>query len=91
MDNTITEHATVARIRATMDRLGMSQMDMARYLGVPQGTIGNWLGGTRKPNSVVERLLDVLGTVEVLAPGVHSVMVNDARKPQGKENADADA
>ena len=61
---------TVERIRAVMERRGMSQMDMARYLGVPQGTIGNWLGGTRSPNKVVNRLLDVLGMVEVMAPGI---------------------
>ena len=66
-----TEDPTVARIRVVVARLGMTQMDMARYLGVPQGTIGNWLGGTRKPNTVVNRLLDVLGTIEILTPDIH--------------------
>lgn len=66
------EDQTVAQIRATMARLNMTQMDMARYLGVPQGTIGNWLGGTRKPNKVVARLLYVLGTIEALAPALHA-------------------
>lgn len=70
-----TEDPTVARIRVTMDRLGMSQMDMARYLGVPQGTIGNWLGGTRKPNKVVARLTEVLGMVEALAPYIHETLI----------------
>ena len=64
----------VQRIKATMERRKMSQMDMARYLGVPQGTIGNWLGGTRKPNKAVGRLLDVLGMVEALAPGIDEVL-----------------
>lgn len=62
---------TVARIEATMKRRGMSQADMGRYLGVPQGTIGNWLQGTRKPNQAVSRLLDVLGMIEMLAPAIH--------------------
>lgn len=66
-----TKDPTVARIEALMKRRGMNQAAMAKYLGVPQGTIGNWLGGTRKPNAVVVRLLDVLGMVEVLAPGIH--------------------
>ena len=62
---------TVERIRAVMARRGMSQAQMGRYLGVPQGTIGNWLGGTRAPNKVVDRLLDVLAMVEILAPNIH--------------------
>ena len=59
---------TVERIRRIMERRSMNQAAMARYLGVPQGTIGNWLGGTRSPNRVVDRLLDVLEYVEVFAP-----------------------
>lgn len=62
---------TVERIRAVMARRKMSQADMARYLDVPQGTIANWLLGTRKPSRSVARLLDVLGMIEVLAPGIH--------------------
>lgn len=68
---TKTKDPTVARIEALMSRLGMNQAAMAKYLGVPQGTIGNWLGGTRKPNAVVVRLLDVLGMMEVMCPDVH--------------------
>lgn len=67
---------TVERIRALMARRGMTQMDAARYLGVPQGTIGNWLGGTRTPNQVVSRLLDVLGVIEVMAPAIHDQLLN---------------
>lgn len=66
-----TKDPTVARIEALMKRRGMNQAAMARYLGVPQGTIGNWLGGTRVPNKCVVRLLDVLGMIEVLAPAIH--------------------
>lgn len=66
---------TVARIEAIMTRRGMNQIQMARYLGVPQGTIGNWLGGTRVPNKVVVRLLNVLGTIEVLAPAIHDELM----------------
>ena len=68
---TITKDPTVARIEALMRRRGMNQAQTARYLGVPQGTIGNWLGGTRKPNKSVERLLEVLGTIEIMAPAIH--------------------
>lgn len=66
---------TVERIRALMERRQMNQAQMSRYLGVPQGTIGNWLGGTRTPNRSVTRLLDVLGVVEVMAPDIHEQFI----------------
>jgi DNA-binding transcriptional regulator YiaG len=66
---------TAARIKSVMERRGMNQAAMAKYLGVPQGTIANWLLGTRKPNKVVNRLLDVLGMVEVMAPGIHDSLM----------------
>lgn len=79
METTNTPHQekdpTVARIEALMKRRGMNQAAMSRYLGVPQGTIGNWLGGTRKPSRSVGRLLDVLGMVEVLAPAIHDQLL----------------
>ena len=66
---------TVQRIKAVMERRKMSQADMARYLDVPQGTIGNWLGGARKPSRSVARLLDVLGMIEMLAPTIHEQLL----------------
>ena len=63
------------RIRVTMHRLRLNQAQAARYLGVPQGTLCNWLKGTREPNTVVMRLLDVLGAVEVMAPNIHSAFL----------------
>ena len=67
-----TKDETMARLRATMARLNMNQSQMARYLGVPQGTICNWLSDTRAPSLVVARLLDVLGTLEAIAPQIHA-------------------
>lgn len=65
---------TTERIRHMMERKNMSQAQAARYLGVPPGTLCNWLTGYRKPPTVVVRLLDVLGTVEALAPGIHEAL-----------------
>lgn len=74
MGTTQVKPDTIERIRALMDRRGWNQAQAGAYLGVPQGTIGNWLQGTRKPTSAVGRLLDVLGMVEALAPGVHDAL-----------------
>jgi len=66
---------TVERIRDMMKRRGWTIHYTARYLGVPEGTLGNWLQGTRTPNTVVERLLDILGTIEMMSPTIHSALL----------------
>lgn len=70
-----TTDPTVERVRALMERHGWNQGQTAAYLGVPQGTFGNWLQGTRKPSQSVVRLLDVLGIVENLAPWLHTSLL----------------
>lgn len=62
---------TVERVKTVMTRHGWNQGQMADYLGVPRGTLGNWLQGTREPATVVTRLLDVLETIAWAAPAVH--------------------
>lgn len=75
-----TNDPTVERMRSVMARLGLNQARMSEYLGVPQGTIGNWMAGTRQPNAVVVRLLDVLGTIEALAPSIHEGLMPGGNK-----------
>lgn len=77
------DHPAAERIRALMNRLNMNQAQAAAYLGVPQPTMANWLSGNREPSASVVRLLDVLGTIEVLAPNVHeSLLPSRGRKTQ---------
>lgn len=66
---------TVERIRLLMTRKGWSQHATAKFLGVPMGTFGNWIQGTKKPSKVVSRLLDVLGAVETLAPHLYVALL----------------
>lgn len=72
---------TVDRIRAMMARHGLNQIQMARLLGVPQGTIGNWMGGTRQPNQVVTRFVSVLEQAEVFYSTLFLSLVSQAEKP----------
>ena len=72
---------TVDRVRAMMSRNGLNQSQMARFLGIPQGTVGNWLGGTRKPNKVVTRLFDVLEQAEMFYPTLFRTLLVKAGKP----------
>lgn len=53
-------------------RLKLTPTQMAAYLGVPVFTYRKWKSGERVPTVVLTRLLDVLGTVEVLNPALHA-------------------
>lgn len=70
---------TVERIRAIMARHDLNQSQMARLLGVPQGTIGNWMGGTRSPNKVVSRFVAVLEQAEVFYTTLFQSLVSQSR------------
>ena len=65
---TLTISERIANIQA---RHNMTDEQTAEYLGVPVHTIRNWRTGKRIPAAVVHKLLDVLGTVETLAPAIH--------------------
>ena len=71
--------ATVDRIRAMMTRHGLNQPMTERLLGVSHGTLGNWLTGTRQPNQVVARLLDVLEQAEVFHPTMIGSLMAQAK------------
>lgn len=75
MNNTTTENETTGAIRTAMARMGLTQSEMAAYLGVPQSTLCNWLAGTRNPPRVATRLMYVLGIVQALAPGIHDSLL----------------
>lgn len=72
---------TADRVRGMMKRHNLSQNQMARFLGISQGNIGNWLTGTRKPNKVVTRLVGILEQVEVFYPTLFQVLLGQATKP----------
>lgn len=63
------------RLTLTMTRLSMSDTMLSTYLGCPVHTVRKWLTGERQPSAAVIRLLDVLGTVEALAPDLHASLV----------------
>jgi hypothetical protein len=62
-------------LKALQQRLGLSNAQAAAYLGVPLVTWRNWVDGLRQPPAAVDRLIEVLGVVEALAPDVHAVLV----------------
>ena len=72
---TIPADPTVVKLRALMERKGWGQNETARYLGIPPGTLGNWMQGKKRPTRVVGRLIDVLAAVEMFAPHVYNGII----------------
>jgi transcriptional regulator with XRE-family HTH domain len=70
-------------IKATQSRLGLSELSMAAYLGVPVHTYRKWVNGTRTLDSAPRRLLEVLERLEHEAPDLHLSLI-DAAQGQDK-------
>ncbi len=80
-------------LKATAARLGLSELAMAAYLGVPVFTYRKWVNGTRGMDAAPRRLLDVLERIENEAPDLHISLIDAAqaaggpvepRKPRGR-------
>ena len=67
-----------AALLAMMHRRGLDETRTAALLGVPVYTLTKWTTGTRAPSAAAVRLLDVLGTLEAIAPGVLDALTPDA-------------
>ena len=76
-----------------MTRLGLDEPQAADYLGVPVFTFRKWASGERQPSAAVLRLLDVLGTVEALAPALHAGFLpsqsRHVKKSRSKRSTDS--
>jgi len=68
-----TPYATA--LLALMHRHGLDETRAAALLGVPVFTLAKWLAGTRAPSAAAVRLVDVLGTLEALAPAIFSAFL----------------
>ena len=80
---------TARRLREVAERHGMTHTQLARYLGVPQGTLNNWLRGVREPHTSALRLLEVYAMLEVLAPGIHASFIPPRKRRGARPRAEA--
>lgn len=55
-------------LAALLQRQGLTDTQGAALLGVPVFTLRKWLTGQRTPSAAAVRLVDVLLTLEALAP-----------------------
>ena len=72
------------RLKAIATRLGLDDTRLAEYLGVSVSTLRHWTIGTRAPGPAVDRLLDVLGTMEALAPSLHVQLLPSPAPKRGR-------
>lgn len=59
--------------------LGLSELAMAHYLGVPVHTLRKWLDGTRAPDAAPRRLFAVLQRIGQAYPVLHGDLIREAR------------
>lgn len=60
----------ITAVRGLIDRHGLTEPRAAGLLGVPVPTIRKWIAGTRAPNAAAVRLIEILGTLEAIAPAL---------------------
>lgn len=78
---------------AFVARRNLDETAAAGLLGVPVFTLRKWTTGTRAPSAAAVRLLDVLGTLEALAPAVLDALTPPAsapKRPRGRPKTKAD-
>ena len=60
------------QLERMLTRLTLNEEQCAEYLGVSIHTFKKWLTGQRKPNASAIRLVEVLQTIETLAPDLNN-------------------
>ncbi len=88
--NDVTKHETTAKIRQVMAETGYTPHQMARYLGVPTNTCGNWIRDDREMPLAAEKLLDVLTTLRTLVPDIHAYFTPPPSPPDRRKREHRD-
>lgn len=70
-----------------MARLSLTEGQAAAYFGVPVFTYRKWLNGERGLSAAVTRLIETMGLIEALAPGLHAALLPDAAPKRGRPKA----
>lgn len=65
----------IAALDALITRHQLTETQGAGLLGVPVFTLRKWQAGTRAPSAAAVRLLDVLCTLEALAPALLAALI----------------
>ena len=70
---------TPIELKQWQSDLGLSELAMAHYLGVPVHTLKKWTNGTRTPDSATLRLFAILQRIGQAYPALQGELVAEAR------------
>jgi transcriptional regulator with XRE-family HTH domain len=70
---------TPIEMKQWQSELGLSELAMAHYLGVPVHTLKKWINGTRTPDSATLRLFAILQRIGATYPVLHGELVSETR------------
>ena len=70
-----------------MARLSLTEGQAAAYFGVPVFTFRKWANGERGLSAAVLRLIEVMGIIEAVSPGIHDVFLPQAAPKRGRPKA----
>ena len=62
-------------LASLIERHRLTETQAAGLLGVPVFTLRKWTTGQRAPSAAAVRLVDVLATLEVVAPGLLAALI----------------
>lgn len=74
----------MASLAGFTTRRSMSDTKAADLMGVPVFTLRKWTTGERSPNAAAVRLLDVLLTLEALAPDLLDALMPKNQPSKGQ-------
>ena len=63
-----------------MARLSLTEGQAAAYFGVPVFTFRKWANGERSLSAGVLRLVEIMGIIEAVAPGLHTALLPEPAK-----------
>jgi transcriptional regulator with XRE-family HTH domain len=70
---------TPFELKQWQSELGLSELAMAHYLGVPVHTLKKWENGTRNPDSATLRLFAILQRIGRAYPMLQGELLSEAR------------
>ena len=65
-----------------MARLDLNEARAAAYFGVPVFTFRKWANGERSLSAGVLRLIEIMGLVEAVTPGLHAALIAQIPTPK---------
>ena len=65
-----------------MARLSLTESQAAVYFGVPVFTFRKWASGERSLSAGVLRLIEIMGLMEAVTPGLHAALIAQIPTPK---------